>query len=611
MFKKILSAFIGSLAAIWISAALIFMMFVSMIAGLLGEDTQQDKVGEHSVLYLDLTGMFDERYQAVDVQELMMGNGEMPQHLDEVLEAIDVAADDRFIDGMFINCGGSSLGYAQRQELVEAIAKFKKNSGKWVYAYGDTYTQADYYVATAADKILLNPVGMVDVRGIASQIPFFKNALDKLGVQMQVVKVGEFKSAVEPYILTEPSEPSRRQTQVYIDAIWSNVAKTIATNRKVSVADVNKWADSLIMTESAHKLVDNKVVDQLNYRRQVDKMLCKLTKKKDVDDLCLVTPNAYLKTDPRVRVEKVRRKIYDKVENKGYFALLYATGDIVDQGDAGIVGPKMVEQILELAEDDDVKGLVLRVNSGGGSAFASEQIWEAFEHFKSTGKPFYVSMSDYAASGGYYISCGADSIFCDANTLTGSIGIFGMMPCIKDLLNDKLGVNVADISTNPNADFMTLTKPMTAEQQAAMQKYVDRGYRLFTRRVADGRKLPIDSVLHIAEGRVWDGATAHSLGLVDCLGGVDKAMAAMANKLKMSADNYVSYPEIKITPFEQLLFDNENSPVVKAATATAVPEWMRGIEGLDPVQCRRHIDMLRTLKGKSRVQARMEPIVLQ
>ena len=608
MFKRILSSFIGSLAAMIVAGMLTAGIIIAIIIAALA-DSSEYQVDEHSILHINLSGPFDERQGAIDIQSVVMDGGQMPSHLDEYLSAIALAADDPNIDGIFIECSGSDLGYAGRQELVQALQQFKE-SGKWIHAYGDAYTQGDYYVASVADRVCLNPVGQVDVRGLESQTPFFKNALDKLGVDVQVVKVGQFKSAVEPFLLTEASEPSKLQTRVFMNAIWHNITKTIAANRQVTAADVNMWADSLLSTMPAQKLVDMKVVDQLCYRREFDSNLRKLTKLdgKDHadDDLRLVTPADYMTSNPQERIAKAGKTKKHK-KSDGYFAVYYAQGDIVDDGKDGIVGPTVVDDIIGLADDDDVKGLVLRVNSGGGSAFASEQIWEALQYFKSKDKPFYVSMGDYAASGGYYISCGADRIYADANTLTGSIGIFGMIPCIKGLLNDHLGVNISTVATNPDAaGLMSITQPMTEQQRVAMQRHIDEGYRLFTGRVAAGRSLPVDSVLSIAEGRVWSGTNALRIGLVDQLGGINDAIAAMASKLNMPADNYVSYPEMKLSAFESLLLNSAGD--VKAAMQ---PDIARQLDGMTPVQAQRHLWTLKRLTDRGRIQAAMEPLTLE
>lgn len=599
MLKKIFAAFIGSMAALWISVGLFFCFMFMMLAMIVGAGAEDTARGKGNVLYLDMTGAITDRYSAPGFEAMLLGQTEPSQSFETITNAVRLAADDDDIDYMYIECGGSSLGFALREELVEALNAFKK-SGKKIFAYSDSYTQGDYYIASLADEVVLNPIGAVDVRGIASQIPFFKGALDKLGVEMQIVKVGTFKSAVEPYILTEPSEPSIMQTRVFLDAIWRNVGNTIAKNRRVSFADINMWADSIIATYPAEQLVDMKVVDKTMYRHEFEDMIRKLTDTKKGDPLPLVTPDEYMAGNVKVDFDKIRGHI-----GKGkHIAVLYAVGDIVDEGSEGIVGPAMVSEILDLAEDDDVNGLVLRVNSGGGSAFASEQIWEALEQFKDTGKPFYVSMADYAASGGYYISCGADRIYADASTITGSIGIFGMVPCVKGLLTDHLGVNIATIGTNPNAALGSILDPLTPAQHAALQRNVDEGYALFTGRVAEGRQLPVDSVLAIAEGRVWDGRTALSIGLVDEIGSLRTAVHAMARKLGMKKAVTASYPKIELSPFEELLLQSGG------VQGNMADLQQLGLEGLTPDEARQSIRLLRDLRGMSPVQARMEPVTL-
>ncbi len=561
---------------------------------IIGISANSTKVDQHSILYLDLSGPINDRAQNRSVQEFIMGNNEAAQNLDEILQAIDYAADDSNIDGIYLNCGGSDLGYASREELTAALSKFKK-SGKWIYSYADSYTQSDYYVASAASKMYINPVGTVDIKGLGSSIPFFKNALDKLGIEMQIVKVGTFKSAVEPYILTEASEPSRLQTKVYLDAIWNNVKTTIADNRSVSTSNIDTWADSLISTVTGDKLQKIKLVNGLKYRREFENMLRKLTNVELGEDLHLVSTSDYLSANSRPQ-----RTAENKIDHSGHIAVLYAVGEISDNGNSGIVGSNMVDQIIELADDDNVKGLVMRVNSPGGSAFASEQIWEALQYFKSKHKPFYVSMGDYAASGGYYISCGADKIYSDVNTITGSIGIFGMIPNTKGLLNDKLGVNFSNIETNENAIFPTYFQPMTESQRAAMQRNVEDGYKLFTSRVAKGRKLPIDSVLNIAEGRVWDGKTALKLHLVDNIGGLDATIAAMAKTLKTDKYNYISYPKVSQSTLEMLLSQSSNFDAsIK----------IDGLSAQDVKYCTYLLNRIQSTKGG--LQARMEDVIIK
>lgn len=604
MFKRYLAAFLGSLTAIWVSIIVTgVLFFVFMMVFVVGVGAGSGSSADASILRINLSGVINDRVSVPSVSELMLEDAEKAQSFETIIAAIHEAAKDKKIKGIYLDCSGADMGYALREELIGALQEFKK-SGKWIEAYSDSYTQGDYYVACVADNISLNPVGAVDVRGLAAQIPFFKNALDKLGVEMQIVKVGTFKSAVEPFIMNEPSEASVLQTRVYLDSIWNNMSSYMAGARSVSDATVNMWADSIISTAPAKWLSENKVVNKLEYRRQFEDRLCKLVDADEDDGLPAITPDEYMKTrmtgfDPVAGYKKSGKHI----------AVLYATGDIVDNGEGGIVGSTMVPEIIDLADDDDVAGVVLRVNSGGGSAFASEQIWEALQYLKSKDKPLYVSMADYAASGGYYISCGADRIYADPNTITGSIGIFGMIPNIHNLLSDKIGINVATVQTNANADFGNITNPLTPYQLNALQSSVDQGYDLFTRRVAAGRDIPLSRVLEIAEGRVWDGRTALRIGLVDELGSLQSAIDAMAKKTNLKNTDIATYPRLTLSPFEQLLLEGmtSGSPVADKVKAL-IPAPVAGLAPAEAAQC---YTLLRSLTGSSPVQARMMPVTLR
>jgi protease-4 len=594
MLKKFFIAFMGSMAAIWASAFLLMLVFVFAIAGIIASSFTGTtvKVDKHSILHIDLSGEIAERDEPREVQDLLMnGVDGTDETFEDIMTAIKLAGNDSKIDGIFISCGGSSLGYASREELVQALKEFK-SKGKWIYTYSGNYSQGDYYVASVANEIFLNPVGSIDYHGLGTVIPFFKGALDKLGIDVQVFKVGTFKSAVEPYLLTSISEPARMQTQVYLGSIWNNVCTTVADNRNITVDSLNLIANSMTMCLPADKMVDWRLATKTAYYYEVEDKMRALTDVDKKDDLKYVTPIEYLG----------QSKIFSN-SDKGHIAVYYAFGDIVDSGKTGISAADVVPQILDLAKDDKVLGLVLRVNSGGGSAYASEQIWKAIEVFKSYSKPVYVSMGDYAASGGYYISCGADKIYADANTLTGSIGIFGLFPSAEKLMSDKLGVTVSTVETNPDATMGTFFKPLTPSQMAAMQKNVEDGYTTFTTRVAEGRKMPVDSVLRIAEGRVWDGVTAKKIGLVDEIGSLNTAIAAMAKKLKLDADKYISYPDIEHSTIEELL--------KASGMAGAVPSESLKVDGLTPQEVAKCLKEVKRLRAMSPIQARMEPVTLQ
>lgn len=518
--KNFFSTFLGALAALWLTFGLIFFMMICGLAVLMrGVGAKQyTAVNEHSVLYLNLDTQIIEFPKEDSFINEIMGLTEDPAvPLQQIITALDRAATDSHIEGLFIDCNGSSAGLAQYSEIRDAVERFK-TSGKWVKSYGDMYQQGDYFIATAADSIFVNPSGLVDLHGMATVNLYFKNLLDKLGIEMQVMRVGSFKSAVEPFILDGPSPEATEMQRLYLDNIWQSVAGTIAKSRKVTIENVNSWVDSVAMTMSADDYIKNKIVDGKLYRHQfLDKLKFATNSKK----LNLVDPASYIasgRCTPR--------------EAKTRIGIYFCQGDIVDDGESGIVGPRVCQDILDLAEEDNLDGLVLRINSGGGSAFASEQIWEALQQWKTvTDKPLYVSMSDYAASGGYYIACGADKIFADPQTLTGSIGIFGLIPNAKGLLQDKIGINTGITSTNPNAVPANIFNPLNPVQRDHLQLYVERGYELFVKRVADGRHISVDSVKSIAQGRVWDGVQAKKIGLVDNLGGLHATVKALTEHL--------------------------------------------------------------------------------
>lgn len=570
---------LGTIAGLWI-AILIFVIGCFIVAGaIFGSDKAANKISDHSILYLKLEGEIPERAVDQNFMQFVRNYENNTTTLEAMLTSVRLAAKDKNIDGIYIDAAGSSLGVASRQELIEALDAFKQ-SGKWIYAYADGYTQSDYLVSTVADKIILNPVGNVDIRGVGMNTPFFTGLLDKLGIKVQVVKVGTYKSAVEPFILTSMSDAARLQNQIFVDSIWNFYSTTVADNIGVTKDRVSAWADSLTFAWTAQHNVDARIVTEVAYRRNVEDMLRDLTEVDHDKDLKLVSPLDYVAANG------------DKLASalKDHIAVLYAVGDIVDSGDDGIVGEKMVSQIISLADNDKVKALVLRVNSGGGSAFASEQIWEALEYFKSKDKPFYVSMGDYAASGGYYISSGADCIYADQTTLTGSIGVFGMIPDLSGLITGKLGVTFSTVASNPNATFMSLTSPMTAKQRNSMQSYVDDTYETFTSRVAQGRHMSVDSVKMIAEGRVWIGSDALRLGLVDRLGSLDSAIKDIAGKAGLKDDQYVSYPDVKTDFIERLLEETSRvetfGGMVLDAEAIEYLMAVKRLREMSPIQAR-------------------------
>lgn len=593
MLKKFFISMLGTMAGLWISIFLLIFGGVMVAVIALGKSAGESsvKVEKHSVLVLDMSGVIEERYQPGSFMSFIQQGENTAPTLEELLGAVRSAADDNRIEGMYIKCGGASMGTASREELLEAIYEFKE-TGKWIYAYSDNYTQGDYLIASTADSILLNPIGAVDIHGVGGMTPFYTGLLDKLGVKMQIIKVGTYKSAVEPFILKEMSEPARRQMQQYVDTIWEFVSGSIAVNRDLPTAEITEMAANMVSTNRGATFVENGLVTGLAYERTVDDAIRAELGLGEGDDINFVSASQYMEASDIVNA-------FGSSEKK-HIAVLYAVGDIVDSGDDGIVGPDMVSQICELADNDKVKGLVLRVNSPGGSAFASEQIWEALQYFKSKEKPFYVSMGDYAASGGYYISCGADSIYADLTTLTGSIGVFGMIPDVSGLVTDKLGVTFSTVETNPNAAGISLLEAMTPEQHAAMQKSVENIYELFTSRVAAGRGMDVDSVKAIAEGRVWVGADAVRLGLVDNIGSLYTAVLAMADELGLTDSDVVAYPKTEEKFWMTVL--RNSGEFSKMKVGDTMPYDAETV---------RLLRLAKTLRTMNPMQARMEAVEIR
>lgn len=582
MLKRFFENFLAVLAGLWVTIFLCFlllMVFVGAIVSLTSTDAKPDiaSLKDHNVLRISLDGTVTDRATPINLMDQLYGDNETSLPLNDIVRALKLASEDKAIDGIMLDCKGASMGMAQMQAIITAINQFKE-SGKWVFAYSDNYTQGNYALACAADSIFINPIGMVDVHGLSTTVVYFKDMLDKLGVDVQVVKVGTYKSAVEPYILNDMSDANREQTSQFLSNIWGNISEHIAKNRKVSTDTVNQWANGFLFAKATEDYVKLKVVDGMKYRHEFDDMIAA---KINEDEPNYVDFTSYVSLQKNINSSKSGKQI----------AVLYAVGTITESAKDGIASETIVPQILDLAEDEDVDGLILRVNSGGGSAFASEQIWEALQQWKSiTGKPFYVSMGDYAASGGYYISCGADRIYAEPLTLTGSIGIFGLIPNVQKLLNDKIGIHTSTVSTN-TGNFPDFFRTMNPEQRAAMQGYVERGYELFVSRCANGRHMPVDSIKAIAEGRVWDGSAALRIGLVDKLGGLQQAIADMASELESAEDYYVvEYPAVKFKWWEELL-DMSNQMQSKAME-NQLKEWVpyyttiKNIKQLAPLQAR-------------------------
>lgn len=581
-FLNTLSSFVGAWIALILFGVVGVIVAVGLVVGMHGTE-EVASVKKHSILTLELSGSIveSETPSSINYTALMSGGIEKPQTLNVIVEGLKEGADNKNIDALYIKCGAALASPATLNAIREAVKEFKK-TGKKVYAYGDVYTLGTYYVASVSDKIFLNPYGEIAIQGLGSTSMYLKGLFDKLGVEFQVVKVGTFKSAVEPYISTQMSEPARAQLDTLFSTMWDFMKDGICDNRKkLSGSEIDSLVNNGLMFSTADFAAKSGFVDEVVYERVMDERLAKLI---DVDKkkLNFVSPSTLIGQLPWT----------DAYSSKNNIAVLYATGEIVDGASTGINYQKLVPIITQLADDDKIKGLVLRVNSPGGSAFGSDQIGEALDYFQSKKKPLAVSMGDYAASGGYWISCGADRIFADPLTITGSIGIFGLIPNVKGL-SDKLGINPQSVSTNPAADFPTLFTPMDEKQLSIMQKYVETGYDRFIKRVATGRKMTEAKVRQIAEGRVWNAMKAKEIGLVDELGSLKDAIEWTAKK----ADIYSKY-DVSVYPvYEPSFWD-----VISMGDIEAV-RMMKAVSDGDFDEAGMHI--ARKILSRSRILARM------
>lgn len=531
-FKQVLATVVGLIAF----GAIVTFMGIISIVGMIASGDSTPEVSNNSVMVLNLSGVIDEQGQE-DFLGTLTGNTMSNLGLDNMLSAIKKAKDNDKIKGIYIEAGILQAGYATMQEIRNALLDFKKK-GKWIVAYGDTYTQGTYYIASAADKVYLNPKGMIDWHGLGAQPQFYKDLMAKFGVRYQVVKVGTYKSFTETYTEDKMSDANRTQVSAYINGTWNNICKAVSESRKISTDSLNAYADRLITFEPAENILKYKMVDGLIYSDQVKdeiKKMLKIGKDKKIKQIGL----------------SEMANIKDKKAKGDEIAVYYAYGSIVQSGAASvlsqehsIVGPEVCKDLEDLMNDDDVKAVVVRINSGGGDAYASEQLWHQMVELKKK-KPVVVSMGDYAASGAYYMSCPADWIVAQPNTLTGSIGIFAAIPDMSGLITQKLGVKFDEVKTNRNSTFgNVMARPFNDEELDYLQAYVNRGYQLFRQRVADGRRQKTADIEKVAQGRVWLGSDALKIKLVDELGGLNQAVAKAASLAKLKEYHTKNYPAV-------------------------------------------------------------------
>lgn len=528
-FKNVLATAVGVLLVGFITG---FFMVVSLV-GMALSQSETAPVADNSVLVLRLTGSLSERAND-DVLASMFGDRIPKLGLATMTEAIRQAKESDKVKGIYIEAGAFAPdSYASLAAIRRELEEFRK-AGKWIVAYGDSYTQGAYYLASVADKVYLNPQGQVDWHGLGSEPVFVKDLLAKLNVRMQVAKVGTYKSATEMFTGEKMSDADRQQTTAYLTGIWQNVVSAVGKSRSLTAQQLNAYADSLVSLAAPQDYVRMRMVDGLLYTDQVRQAVKKKMGLSPDDEIPQVSMSDLLAAGPE-----------DKKGDE--IAIYYAVGDIVDgvvampSRESVIDAQKVCADLQDLAKDKDVKAVVLRVNSPGGSAYASEQIWHQVMELKKV-KPVVVSMGSYAASGGYYISCPANWIVAEPNTLTGSIGIFGMFPDVSGLLREKLGLKFDEVKTNKYALFGTRSRPFTADEFSHLESYIDRGYKLFRQRVADGRRLKVDQVEQVAQGHVWLGQDALRVGLVDQLGGVEVALRKAAQLAKLTQWHSTAYP---------------------------------------------------------------------
>lgn len=558
------------------------VLTIVSVAGMVASEGMSSPIEKKSVLRITLQGSMVERAGEENPLASLGGTATQQIALDEALQALKKAAKNDKIEGIYMEGGAFSAYPAEAQELRQALLEFKK-SGKWIVAYADTYSRSAYYLCSVADKVYLNPIGMLEWSGLSSNPMFLTGLMKKVGVRMQVFKVGTYKSAVEPYIAEQMSDANREQVASFQQSIWGNMLKEVAKSRRTTAEALNLLADSLTVLSDPQASVKGGLVDKTCYRSEVKKELKKRTKTEEDESLRFVSLSDVAKS------EELNEKVTDEV------AVYYAYGEIKDDVTAAfnqgsvITAKQMTKDLQDLREDDDVKAVVLRVNSPGGSAYASEQIWHEVQ-LLSKEKPVIVSMGAMAASGGYYISCGAKKIYAEPTTLTGSIGIFGMIPDATELLTEKLGLRWDVVKTNALSDFGAMGRPLNEAECRLMQAYVNKGYELFTGRVAQGRHMQQDSVKAIAEGRVWTGEQAVKIGLVDRLGNLNDAVAAAAKAAKIEKYSVGRYPEP--SPWYASMLNAEKADYMDSQMRSALGDFypafslIRDIKSQNPIQAR-------------------------
>ena len=564
--RVVFGSMLGFFFSMILVSILYMVMLISMIGTLASASKETTTIKNNSVLQLNLNQSVAERVIETPFDKFNTYNAQIG--LNDILACIKNAATDPKIKGIYLNSATVGASPASVKEIHDALVEFKKY-GKFIYAYSDVLAQNGYYLASVADKIILNPAGSLDFKGYAFQVMFYKGLIDKLDVDVQILRHGQSKSAVEPYMLDKMSEANREQLTVLSNSLWKVFVDDISAARKIPADSLNAIAENLLCAtpEDALRL---KMVDQLGYPGDMEKLLKSKLNVGEDDDINFVS------------ISKYKKSIIENTKAAAKIAVVYAVGEISDgKGDnsRGIYSESFIKEFKKAYKDNDVKAIVLRINSPGGSALASENIWREIENAKKAGKIVVTSMGDYAASGGYYIACNSNYIIAQPNTLTGSIGVFGMIPSFQNLLKNKLGITVDVVKTNQHADYGTGLRPLDGTEMATIQNSIEQIYSTFTKRVADGRKMTVAQVDSIGQGRVWAGVDALNLGLVDKLGNIDDAIAKAAELAKISNYSIVYYPKQK--DWFTLLFSNDDE--LEAALKTKLGSLYFTYEGIDHV----------------------------
>jgi len=571
-FKYVLASLLALILFCVIGVLFMFGVVGSVVSS--GEETKA-LVGKH-VLELKLNRPIQDQAEesplsALDIPGL---TDNLPIGLNQVLKVISSAKEDANIQGIYLNIDGFAAGAATLTEIRNALEDFK-SSGKKVFAYAEVFSQKAYYLASVADHISLHPEGGMELKGLATQIMFYKDFMKKLGVQPQVIRHGKFKSAVEPFMLDKMSEANLKQTSKLLDSVWESFAKSISKSRQISASDLDALVNDFVI-QSPEDAKSHKLVDDLLYKHEFEKLLETELEDNDVDFVKLDEYHSSLKG----------KNSKDKV------AVIYAEGNIVSgKSKKGTMGDKtIVKAIRKAKENDHVKAVVLRINSPGGSALASDVMWKELQLLKEE-KPLVISMGDLAASGGYYIACLGDKIFAQENTITGSIGVFGLMFEMEELIKDKLELHIDQYKTHQYADMGTMTRPLSVQERDIIQNSVKRVYGTFTKHVAEGRSLSVDSVDAIGQGRVWAGTDALKIGLVDEIGGLSDALKEAANLASLDTYSIREYPQME-DDFTSMI--NGLSGMMISESALQNNPWVK-----------RWIESMSTLTQDDKIQARL------